>query len=230
MAIAFVDSGSGSNSAFSTTLALSSINLATGNAVVAATKWETAGDLSSITDTAGNTYSLLTLQSYASGSAGIRGGYALNCASHATNVVTFTYNVSADWRQGGCCQYSGVSATGFDQQGHSSGNSTTPASGNVTTTQADEVGVGWTGGFTSETYSNRTINGSAANARVTGSDFALWDLIVSSTFTGNAACTQSVSNQWGCSIATFKEAVAGGHPAMRRLARRPIGPKGVLVN
>lgn len=211
MAIAFVSTGSGNGSSASTTLALSAINLASGNFVCATFKSEGGVTLSSVADTAGNTYTLLTGTTYAVGDAALTGAYAMNTASHATNVVTGTFSGSASWRQGGCIQYSGVATTSaLDVQGYNSATSgTAVSSGAVTTTQNDEVCVGFVGSYTGETYSSRLINGAAANTRVTGSDFAMWDTIVSATFSsGTAAVTQSASSHWACGIATFKAAAS----------------------
>lgn len=204
MAIAFVNSGSGSGSGSSTTLDMSAINLASGGSVLAGTKWETnSPNLSSITDTAGNIYSLLTSLTYA-GTARLRGGYTLNGAANASNVVRFTWDAGATFRQGANVQFSGVSATGFDQQNTNSGNSATATSGNITTTQNDEVVMFCVGAFTATTFTSETINGTASNSRYEGSDFEFHDLIVSSTFTSGGSSSLSPSGQWGGIIASFK--------------------------
>lgn len=209
MAIAFVDTGSGSGSGSSTTLDMSAINLVTSNSAFAGTKWETnSPNLTSITDTAGNTYSLLTSLTYA-GTARLRGGYTLNAAANASNVVRFTWDAGATFRQGATAQFSGVSGSGFDQQNTNSGNSGTATSGNITTTQNDEVVMFCAAAFTATTFSSETINGTTSNSRYEGSDFEFHDLIVSSTFTGGGSSALSPSGQWGGIIASFK-ATAGG--------------------
>lgn len=220
MAIAFVSVGSGASSAASATQALSAIALASGNAQIAAGKWETAGNMTAPTDTAGNTFSLTTQQAYAGGAAFVCGAYVVNCAPHATNVVTLNFSsASADWHQGAVGQYSGVATSSpLDQQTVSSGTVSPASSSNITTTNANDVAVGWFGTFTGTTFSSEQIAGSASNIRYTGSDFEFIDRIVSATFTGAATCTILPSGSWGAAIVTLKEAGGGGGftPVFRR--------------
>jgi hypothetical protein len=195
-----------------TTLVLPAIATTTGNPIVCGVKWESGTPvLTSVTDTAGNIYTLLTGTTYSAGGAAMRMAYCANPAGHATNVITFNFDAAATFRRGWAVEWNGIATvSALDQEAVASGNSVTPSSGNVTTLNTNDVCFGMAGAFTNQTYSNRLINAVAADATiVTHSDMTSWYRVVTATFTGPAACTQSVADSWGCAIAAFREGLQG---------------------
>jgi len=88
--------------------------------------------------------------------------------------------------------------------------STTPASGNITTTGTDELVIGSVFGQ-GATYSARQINGVAADGShddgaAIGTQFYR---VVTSTFTGQANMTIGSTNTWTCNIHSYKITASG---------------------
>jgi hypothetical protein len=117
VAIAFVNgsnrtsAGSGSGN-----FTIPAFNCSAGNFLFVAIGYDkqngtTPLEPSSVTDTAGNTYTRLGGRSYASGTPGpgtINWYYAKNTLAHATNVITFNLAAAGDWIEGAVTQWSGV--------------------------------------------------------------------------------------------------------------------------
>lgn len=100
----------------------------------------------------------------------------------------------------------------LDQINAGGANSTTPNSGNVTTTVADEwifgvaatdVDAGYTAGAA---YGNLVASPSTGGSGREASE----DRIVSATGTYSAAFTISPGGDWGCAVATYKFTASGG--------------------
>lgn len=126
-----------------------------------------------------------------------------------SDTITVTYNGSVAQRTVRLLDVSGLAQTSWlDQSAHANGTSTTPSSGNVTTTQADELLIGnernasppnaitWGGSFTS-----------LGSADTSGATQSSAYRIVSATGTYSAAGTIT-SAGWAAAIATYKAAAA----------------------
>lgn len=155
MAIAYVNGASGAFPGDSqTTITTPATSLTAGNRLVVLVRWSTGGgSISSVTDTAGNTYSLVRTQ------AGLSSSLAMyevnNCLGHGSNVVTVTFNVSVAFRSMCAAQYSGSS--GYSLSVHASSHVNTgalaPAVGVpaadalvVLGVQVDDAAGDWTAG------------------------------------------------------------------------------------
>mgnify|MGYP001597954850 CR=1 FL=1 len=105
--------GSGAGGANTVALAATGFtSVATGDSIVGAVKWEGGAATPTVTDTIGNTYTVVATQFSDSGiiSAFF---YCLNCASGLLNVVTADFGASRTVRNIEASQYSGLNAGSF---------------------------------------------------------------------------------------------------------------------
>lgn len=131
MAIAFVNAGYANPGSTASALTQTQ-NVTTGNALVVFVGWNTSGvTVTSVTDTAGNTYTPLTQQASSTLAFG-QAFYALNVTGNASNRVTVNFSGSTFCRVY-CLQYSGVATTSaFDEEANTGVTSTSAATSNVT--------------------------------------------------------------------------------------------------
>jgi hypothetical protein len=201
-----------------TTLTIASATYTSGNTLVVSGKWEGNVTITSIADSTNGSYTLKTEEVHSS-------GVAPRCQqAHIGNITGFTGTITvtfsgtgATWSHFAVSEYSGMpaAADNSDQfitaEGSFSTPSTNPpASGNVTTTQNDEVCVAIIGAYTGETFSSLQINGVAATARGTFSDTVVYDTIPSATFTGQATGSMDANSIWVMSLLTLKASTGGG--------------------
>ena len=183
-----------------------SSNNAAGNLVVLALRVGAASPTVSVSDSFSNIYNLAASQVQTTDGHTVYIYYAMGIAAGANTIAVslgsaFTIRMAIH-------EYSGVApSAALDVTLGAQGSSTTPSSGNVTTTQASELvfGVGssanpdtWTGG------SGFTLRQTAGNKLATE------DKVLSSTQTLAAAFSLSGTDNWAALIATFKAASAGG--------------------
>ena len=109
MTITYVNGDVGSSDSEATTIAAAAINASAGNAIVVCISnySSTPRTVSSIADTAGNSYARMG-DVYNSGSFTVELWIAQNITGHATNVVTVTYSGAAGYRRAMVLQLSGV--------------------------------------------------------------------------------------------------------------------------
>lgn len=171
-----------------------------------------------VSDNRGNTWNLV-YNTVVSGIGRIAFYYAQNVAAGSTTVTVtqtgaFTGLVVAE--------YSGIATTSsFDQTNSGSAVSSSPSSGNVTTTQADELLVGFATTEPGVTWTAGT-NFTLRDANSSG-QLQLEDRIVSATGTYAATFTMSASQRWGCGIATFKASAGGGGVTLINRAKCGVG-------
>jgi hypothetical protein len=135
-----VNTGVGSAVGGSGALALSAFAATAGNAIVVVVRNGASGSSpTSVTDTAGNTYTLCV--SPAGPDPNMWVYVALNITGHAANVVSVNFAGTRDFSWGFALQYSGVkTAAAVDASGTSRSDGTTDlATSAITTAQADEV-------------------------------------------------------------------------------------------
>lgn len=110
MSIALVHKVGATAAGTPSTLALPAMNVTTGNFIIGAAT-NNGHHLSTVTDTAGNTYTLLAEISGAATPPTIQGFYAKNVTGNAANIITLTYDSTANLIEGVAFEYSGVDKT-----------------------------------------------------------------------------------------------------------------------
>lgn len=175
-----------------------------GNLVVVGVAKSTATAFKSgdVTDNKSNTYTFIKNQAGNGGTDQIALFYSANITSSATFTVTYpgagTIVVA---------EYSGASTNPLDTSASTSGSSTTPNSGNITTAEADELLVGlawsitngdaWTAGTNFTLEQNETDN--STNERI-----AFEDRFGVEAGTYSAGFTVPTSSAWAAMITAFK--------------------------
>ena len=218
MAFSFIASAIAQNDAGSATTldCTSSLNLNTGDVVVAISAWE-GSTTSTVAETGGgNSLTMATLQN--DGSNWLQFAYSLSTTANATSTFRQTLAAGQVIRRILVLQFrptagSTVSLDAGPSNG--SGNGTAITSGNITTTGTDEIVCGGMNAFDySTTISNRNIGGSAADGSAVDAVAnklicCISYKIYSSTQTNiNAQFTTSASNLWLGQIIGFKAIVA----------------------
>lgn len=203
------NASSGGSTALSKTITFPASNVA-GDFLVLVVRTTTGGGgfphATTITDSLGNTWHKAISTAY--GPAAQQDvWYVENCAA-GSNTVTLTTTLAVFWQIVGA-EYSNVALSGsLDQDNFASTTSTTPNSGSVTTTLADELIIG---GVSNETANSLTLAPGTGYTERNNSDgnVFLQDMIVSATGSYSSSGTYSSNVWWGASIATFKLASAG---------------------
>ena len=211
MAIAFVQNlgnlSTGSATSLSGTFGSST---GSGNMIAIGSRIGATGRTVTGSDNKSNSYSQAKNQVQASDNHEGFAHYGLNISGGASHQVTISISGAAASIRMTLHEFSGIAlSSALDQVNGAEGISTALNSGNVTTTQADELlfGVGTNGNertFTAgASYLNLVTSPSGGTAKEAGEN-----QIVSSTGTYSASFTIGTSDTWACIIATFKGAVA----------------------
>ena len=213
MAIAFVNGAQNFNTASDSTIAAPATNHTAGNLLVVfvSSKNGDGTDVTAIEDTAGNTYTRITgIVSRYAGWSECEMWYAKNITGNANNIVTVTFNASYINRGIQVLQYSGCDPTApLDQSAVGEDFTATPATANITTTQADEVLVAADSLYTVKTHTagaNYTIRTRLSGAEPSWGNSE--DRIVTSTGDYNASYTLDDKTIWTMCLASFKAAAA----------------------
>lgn len=199
----------------------------TGNMLAVWIKWEVAAtpQVSSVTDTAGNTFVEVTEKSHTSGDP--RGSlyYALNITGNAANVVTANFgSASPEYRRIIVEEFSGIatsSATDGSVQ-TSDGTGTTYTTADITTSQSGLVVMG-VGGFTSLSAWSGTAGNPDFTVGATVSDGALVYLISGSAQTVTPGASATGSDRWVTVAQAFKDAAGGGGRTTKNTRSAPLG-------
>ena len=132
MAAAYVNTGSGFNTASGGSIATGATSHTAGNLLVCCVRHEGASTTISLADTAGNTWTPLTKVTHPGGDMYLQLFYALNCAGNASNVVTATFGASRTFRGIQVQQFSGLSSYDEEDSGTTSaGTSVTAGTVNI---------------------------------------------------------------------------------------------------
>lgn len=137
MATAYVNEGSGFNTASGGSIATSAVSHTTGNLLVCCVRHEGATTTISVADTAGNTWQPLTKVTHPGGDMHLQLFYVLNCTGNASNVVTATFGASRTYRGIQVMQFSGLNT--YDEE--DSGTTTAGTSVTAGTVNIDGAGV-----------------------------------------------------------------------------------------
>lgn len=212
-AIAYVNSATPITAGSGAAVAFGATSLTGGNALVVVIRWSSAVTVSSITDTALNTYTQVKTQNMGSDHSAM--WYAQGVTGNASNVVTINFSAAATNVYAVNAQYSGLAtSSALDATVSGSATGTTVTSPAFSTVQASEVivigfaaaggsGTGFTPSGTSGTYTSRSIEGN----NVAG----VADFIASSTQSGaTATWTWTTSDTIGILVGTFKAPGGGG--------------------
>lgn len=136
-----------------------------------------------------------------------------------------TYTITGEHDFHGCCafefSYSGTCELDDQDQGYGDGVGAV-ATGNITTTGAgSELVIACCVSYASGNLNTPRINGVAADGSldltIGSGDGLAWYRIVSSTFTGNASCTDGDSGYWVANVISFKEVSASAKAIPPRL-------------
>ena len=175
-----------------------------GNTNIIAVGWnDMSSTISSVTDSAGNTYQLAAPTARGRGlSQAIYYAPNVRTAAAGTNKVTVTFSQAAAYVDVRITEYSGLDLSNpLDKAGSASGSSSSSSSGSVTTTSAIELvfGAGMTdGNFTASSlgFTTRIITSPDADI--------VFDRVVTSV--GSYSATASVSGNWLMHVVTFRAA------------------------
>lgn len=177
--------------------------------------WEGSGQISSLTDSSGNTYSLLggstdVLASGAPSTVTQASYYSSNIAAASSNTVTASFTGSPSGIKMRVAEYRGIDPkTPIDVTASASGTASVANSGWVTTTNSNDllVGIGLTGSATAATAApGYSVRQSDVGAGM-GTDF-IADDFVSTTGAYHAAASSSASTWWLLQFVALR--LAGG--------------------
>lgn len=201
----------------STTHVTSTKSTTTGNCLIAIVKWEhpsAPANLSTVTDTAGNSWVIIGQVNYGgTGEPIIAMAYAANITGNASNAVTFTFsNGNTNYTRGIVEEFSGL-ATSSVLDGSAQTNTGTTAdysTSNITTSQAGLVVLG-TGDFAS--LSNFTGTPGTPDFSVGGtlSDTAFFYYISGSGQTITPGAGADGNTQWVAIAQAFKDSSGGSN-------------------
>jgi hypothetical protein len=211
--IAFVQSAQAVNGGFlltSLSKAYTSNNVA-GNLLVLVFRNFTGGGFATpaVSDTQGNTWIPVYGAFSNAGSANIAFFYVENCAGGA-NTVTVTNN--SGFPGFVILEYSGVAASSsLEAQTHATGSGTAANSGNITTSNAADLLVGFSENETNGGFS--VSPGAGWTQRELEDGVSACDQIISSAGTYAFSSTIGGTASWSASIAAFKGAAPAGASA-----------------
>lgn len=183
-------------------------NITTGNAIIVAIRIGDVTNVPTIADTGLNTYVEDRRQVQTTDVHRTFIFSALNISGNLADTVTVTVTGTPSLR---CAihEYSGLAtSSALDQVNSNQVDATNaPDSGNVTTTQADELlfGVVSSAQITIATAGTNYTKREAVDSKLTTED-----RIVASTLTISASFSLAANDNWACLIATYKAPAAAG--------------------
>lgn len=220
MAIAYLGGGGLTDDTSAATIAASfSPTVSSGSLLVAAISWSLGGGgtgtVSSVTDSAGNTWTLLSQASDTTNTQGLQLAYAMNATAGAT-TVTATFSGSTSFRRITLAEYSGVAtASALDTSAvKNNGVNTTAANdvtvGPITTTAAGDLIV--CGVMDTANGTNTQTAGTGFTKRNAFGLCALEDLVQGSAGSISGTWTFGTAGRYAAGVAAFK-AATGGSPS-----------------
>lgn len=205
-------SGFGDTPAATTVATSSTLNVASGDLLIALVTFEDgAGDeVISITDGGSNSFTFTTGDDvHASGNtANAYPLFLLSATANATATFTATLDQSRPYRRIDVMQYrpsGGTTSKDISGTREASGTGTSIASGTFSTTGTNGVACGMTAVYTSGTHSSQQVGGVAADNAVSQNGASIWCRILSAALTTQTATTTySGSNDWAATAISFK--------------------------
>lgn len=198
-------------------------NTVAGNAMIVYMSWEDSpATMTSVTDSAGNTYTLGTLVTF-SGGPYAQFAWCLNCSAHATNTVTANFASSAAAADLIAVQYSGLdTGAAVNAQATASSNtgSNSAATFKMAATATTETCLLLLGGkvYNNINFTPQTSDGVAWVEIVDLTHSCLDDKLNSgagfAAGTYNGAHVATVNDAWCINFAAFKVAAGGAAAAI----------------
>ena len=188
-------------------------------------------EINSISDTAGNSYTLRSM--YSDAVAGLQFAYCIGATGHASNIVTISYSNDAAIRKN--LRVLSVTPDGGDTvsfdvgEEESAGYEASPweTAGGISTTGTDEFCIAACQSGTGPTMSNFEIPAATAATLLSSGTFNLeaWYRILSATQANiDAQCDSSASKQHSIGLLCFKSvAAAPGGPPIGTLNLMGVG-------
>lgn len=203
--------------------------MTTGNTVIVFIKWENAAPavVTSVTDTAGNTYTEITEFAHSTGTepAGSL-YYSTNITGNASNVVTVNFSAAPAilWSHIMVEEFSGLATSSVTDGAvqTNSGTGTSYSTADITTSQSGLVVLG-VGGYTNLSSWSGTAGNPDFTVGVTDSDSAILYLISGSAQTVTPAASATGSDRWVAIAQAFKDAGGGGGATVRTLLPMGVG-------
>lgn len=208
-AIAFVQRAApnGATTSLAATAVTTAIATTTGDVLLCGIEGQ-SNTISSVTDTAGNTY-LAAVSDYVFSNNRLSIWYAYNITGNASNVTTVTYSSAQTYESVACYEFSGFGASDpLDGTATNNGSGTSVTSGSVSVTGSEDVifafgvtnAAGWVAG-TGYSLTDYNVSGDATKY------FAHEYHIV----TASEAATATVTSAgWAIVAAAFKGTGGGG--------------------
>ncbi len=212
MAYALVNS-TGTQYSSGTSIVSSAFNLTSGNLLVVCATGDNNVDVSSISDTAGNTFTRAgTLVTVTNGSSNVIWStifYVLSATGNASNVVTVNMTGNPSSARTFTLQYSGTSGVALDVTGSgTTSNGTTITSGSFSVTNSNNVSIASISGDTDVTYTAGTNYGLEQSSGTHKA--ACEDRIGTTTGSQTASATASASEYISMAVAVFSTGGGGG--------------------
>lgn len=180
-----------------------------GNCLSAEVKWEeTSATLTSVTDTAGNTYVIVSQGVHGNGSLRTAIAYAKNITGNASNVVTANFSdANPTWRRIIVKEWSELDTNDpLDDSDSSSGSGTSYSTPSLTTTKSGVV-VGGVGAFTSLSGITAAGTPTFTHSGTVADTFSV-HLISDSAQTVTPGASSSTSSEWIMRAIALKDAAA----------------------
>lgn len=197
-----------------TTVASDAKSTTTGNMLVAWVKYESvaAPNVTSLADTAGNTWVEVAELTHTNGEPAGALYYALNITGHASNVVTATFGSSSTaWKRIIVEEFSGLATSSATDGANTTGEGTSETfiAANITTTTTGLVVMG-VGGYQSLSGWSGVAGTPDFTIGATVGDTGFAYLISSSAQTVTPGASAAQSNRWVAIAQAFKDEGAGG--------------------
>lgn len=222
MAIAFVDSTTGTADASGGSIAAAAANHVAGNLLAVGVNWASAaGTLDSIADTAGNVYTRFPGSKEDAGNDNVEWFYCSSILGNAANVVTATFSVGSTFRRIIVFQISGYTSATADKTGVNALTAVTSIdTGALTLTDADEI-ICSISGSSGADLNWAPTDGGTHQVNSLGGDTDVWYEIVASVGPHTASIAGGSNQDIWMTTVTFKEAaVASVTPTFR--TRMPL--------
>jgi hypothetical protein len=203
----------GTSDAASASVAAGALSTTTGNAITVLFKWEVVGvTLSSVTDTAGNSYTIDQQLAHSTG--GEPHGaiaYCLNATGNAANVVTGNFsNATATFRRIFVEEWSGLGTAGIDGTSTNNSGAGLPyTTGNIVTTTSGLV-VSVVADFSALTSPSATGTPTFTLGNTLTDCFVIYLISGSAQTVSPAASVVSGNTQWVMLATAFKNGAVGG--------------------
>ncbi len=204
--IAFVNATGANDATSALTIATPALSVTAGNTIIVSVSSYTATKrtVSSITDTAGNTYTRCGNQEAGDASHDQEVWVAANILGNASNVVTVTFSGSAAWRYVIAAQYSGLATLSPYDVGSAlriTASGTTHTTNTAVTTVVNELCFGW---FVTWDNFYAYSATSPYTLRRTQGDSCIVDSIVCNTATYSITANTASANRQACFMRTFR--------------------------